>query len=185
MHSKLLVLKILILILPFLLLSTVEAQFLDEKSKLEAEELRDKVKSLPTEPERVKYLISYIEDKNSLAAEYAVVLLGSLKSKESVPFLNNLLLLNEERYKRVREFIPQVLVNLKDKRSIEPLIEALGDKNLVVAKRSAIALTRLTRHNPGVKFDTFEQNQQEAIKLWRDWWQKNKEVIEIDEKQTY
>lgn len=183
MRLNKIILKAVILILPLMLVSAVTAQVFDEKSKTEAEELRNKVKALSGESERVKYLISYIEDKNSLVPEYAVGLLGVLKSKEVVPFLTGLLKNNDQRYNRVKEFIPQTLVNIKDKRSIEPLIEALGDKDLVVAKRSAVALTMLTKHNPGIKFDTFEQHREEAIKLWRDWWQKNKEVVEINENQ--
>ncbi len=183
MRLNRIILKVVILILPLIWVSAVNAQALDEKSKAEAVELRNKVKALSSKSERVKYLISYIEDKNSLVPEYAVGLLGALKSKEAVPFLTGLLKNNDERYKKVKEFIPQTLVNIKDKRSIDPLIEALGDKDPVVAKRSAIALTMLTKHNPGVKFDTFEQQREEAIKLWRDWWQKNKEVVEINENQ--
>jgi DNA-binding phage protein len=183
MRFRKIFLNLLILVLPFLIILSVKAQILDEKSKAEAAKIREKVKSLTTESDRVKYLIAYIEDKNSLIPEYAVSLLGVLKSKEALSFLINLLGSSDSHYYRAKEFVPQALVNIKDKSSIEPLIEALGDKNLIVAKRSAIALVMLTSYNPGIRFDTFEQNQEEAIRLWRNWWQKNKEVVEINEKQ--
>lgn len=176
-------LSVLSLALFFLLVLPANAQPLDDKGKAEAKRIIEEVKLLKTETERVNYLVAYLEDNNSLIPEYALSLLGSLKSKEAVPFLNNLLGSSDERYRRLREFVPQVLANIADKRSVEPLIDALGDKNLIVAKRSAIALTMIAKHNPGVKFDTFEQNQKEAVNLWRNWWQENKEVVEINEKQ--
>lgn len=125
-----------------------------------------KNETLPRELERLK-------SPDAGARFSAVVELGRLADPSAIPALAEVAINDGDNY--VRDFAVRVLGNFDVPAVIPYLIRALHDSDSLVASSANEGLVRITKRSFGFDRKATNEQRQEAIRKWEEWWEKNRE----------
>lgn len=125
----------------------------------------------------VKPLANSINAKSLNLRENVVAALGDLKIKEAVAPLSRVLKIDEEA--GVRCAAAEALASIGDPSAVEPLIQAVTDKDEDVQNAAIQALEGITR-NFDLMSNTESDDPKVLQKLWADWYAKAKGDIGKD-----
>ncbi len=81
----------------------------------------------------------------------------------------------EDRNDSVRSDAAKTLGILKNKKAVRPLMDALdAEEESRILLQITDALSKLTGMDNEYAIDLSEEDQEEALQIWRDWWEENK-----------
>ena len=116
-----------------------------------------------------EYLITALEDKHPDVRRRAIIYLGWMRKQEMLPFITAAL---ADHSSRVRKVAAYALGDVKDISAVPYLIKALKDTDPEVRKGTLAALKRITGKSFSDEQQSPEDGQDEIIRNWNEWWQK-------------
>ena len=116
-----------------------------------------------------EYLITALEDKHQDVRRRAIIYLGWMRKYEVLPFITAAL---ADHSPRVRKVAAYALGDVKDISAVPYLMKALEDTDPEVVKGALAALRRITGKSFSDEQQSPEEDQNQIIRKWNEWWKK-------------